>query len=98
MLVQYQKELRFFLNNYEKIRKVGRLQEQVYNETGQAPDELGLLKFNYGDKTIINPFKSECGRLEVDAGSYYKNVFFESDFVNEEKLNKMLEKLEKKDF
>lgn len=98
MFMQYQKELKFFLNNYEKICKVGRLQEELYNEIGQDFDELGLLNFDYGDKTIINPFKSECGRLEVDPGAYYKNVFFESDFVNEEKLNKMLEKLENKDF
>jgi len=55
--------------NLEIIRKFGEWQEKLYLETG---DSDGLIGFESEDgKMIINPFKSECFRYDVNPIKYY---------------------------
>lgn len=51
------------------IKKIGDLQEQIYNETECSDNLIGFE--SESGQWVINPFKSECLRFVVNPIEYY---------------------------
>lgn len=62
-----------------RAREIGEAQGRVYDETGEYPKDA--ISFEFNGQAIINPFRSPCGRFEVNPVEYYGPPFLMSKFV-----------------
>ena len=62
-----------------RIKEVGDKQLQIFDETGEYPEDAIMFEFEGID--IINPFLDEMGTDEVDPVEYYGEAFLNSDFM-----------------
>ena len=67
------------------IKEIGNIQGQLYCETGDSDNMIGFE--SESGQWIINPFKSECSRFDVNPIEYYGEENL-NDFWNQIIFNK----------
>jgi len=66
--------IELYYSNIGKLKELCNQQQQVYEENGVCGNDMIYFKSSH-DVKIINPFKSECTRFNVDPLEYYGKNF-----------------------
>lgn len=63
----------------QAIKELGEKQEDFYNANGVYPKDCVSFVSKHGTD-ILNPFKSECLRSDIEPVEYYGKLFLDSKF------------------
>lgn len=70
------------------MKEIAEFQEAFWYDNGVHVK--GVIGFDHQGMLIINPWKSECGRFDVDPAKYYGEDFLQSVF-NNQNLNDIIQ-------